>query len=174
MKNPLDQDTLPIMLSIIFSLLACGQKTIYTDMYQILSPEQSWKAVDAGGADYAWYNKDLGGIIYVDSNCKKQFEDRPLQDSTLSLLTGIATGEPISEQDIFLDGRKALMTIHSAELDGIDVHIAVVVMSKNFCLYDFLYIAPPHRFNYGLNQFNETIYSFQTKENSVLERKKEQ
>ena len=64
------------MLSIIFSVLACGQKTIYTDMYQILSPEQSWKAVEAGGADYAWYNKDLGGIIYVDSNCKKQFEDQ--------------------------------------------------------------------------------------------------
>lgn len=161
------------MLFILFSLLACGQKTIYTDMYQILSPEQNWKAVESGGADYAWYNKDLGGIIYVDSNCKRQFEDRPLRDSTISLLAGIATGTSISEYPILLDGREALMTIQKAKVDGIDVHIAAVVMSKNSCLYDFLYIAPPHRFNYGLNQFNDTIYSFQTKENVVLERKKE-
>lgn len=163
------------MRSLLFLLLltACRQKTIYTDMYKIHAPGQNWKSVEAGGADYAWYNKDLGGIIYIDSNCKKQFEDRPLRDSTISLIAGITENSSFTEQPIFLDGREALMTIHKAQLDGVDINIAAVVLSKNNCLYDFLYIAPPHRFSYGLQVFSSTIYSFQTKEQMALERKKE-
>lgn len=157
------------------SLFGCHQKTIYTDMYQIQAPAgQTWKAVESGGADYAWYNKDLGGIIYIDSNCKKQFEDRALRDATVSLVAGIAAGGTYTEQPIFLDGRNALMTIHKTQLDGVDMNIAAVVLSKNNCLYDFLYIAPPHRFNYGLQVFSSTIHSFQTKEQTVLQRKKEE
>ena len=159
------------MLSLFFlSFFGCRQKTIHTDMYQIHSPGQSWRAVDSGGADYAWYNKELGGIIYVDSNCKKQFEDRSLKDSTTSLVAGITEGTKFTERPLFLDGRNALMTIHKTQLDGVDMNIAAVVLSKNNCLYDFLYIAPPHRFNYGLQVFSSTIHSFQTKEKIALER----
>ena len=161
------------MQILFWLLLGCRTKTIYTDLYKIHSPGYDWKAVESGGADYAWYNKDLGAIIYIDSNCKESFDDRPLRDSRTSLLSGISQGKAISEQAIFLDGRDALMTTHKARLDGVDINLASVVLSKNHCLYDFLYIAPPHRFSYGLQSFTSTIYSFQTKERSVLRRKKE-
>ena len=149
---------------ILALLISCAQKTVHTDLYKVTSPGQDWKAVESGGADYAWYNKELGGVIYIDSNCAQQFEDRPLKDSLNSLTAGIAVGQPLAEQILFVDGREGLMVIREGQLDGVDINISAAGISKNQCLYDFIYIAPPHKFSYGLQPFVSTIHSFQTKE----------
>ena len=147
-----------------FFILCCASKKVHTERYKVTPPGQSWKAVESGGADHAWYNKDLGGVIYIDSNCEKQFEDRSLKDSLNSLTAGIAIGQPLAEQTLFVDGREGLMVIRKGRLDGVDVQISAANLAKNQCLYDFIYIAPPHKFSYGLQPFVSTVHSFQSKE----------
>jgi len=151
---------------VLLLIISCATKAVHTELYKIKSPGQDWKAVESGGADHAWYNKDLGGVIYIDSNCDKKFEDRPLKDSINSLTAGIAIGQPLAEQALFIDGREGLMVIRKGQLDGVDINISAAGISKNHCLYDFIYIAPPHKFSYGLQSFVSTIHSFQTKEQS--------
>ena len=70
----------------------------------------------------------------------------------------------MAEQPLFIDGREGLMVIRKGRLDGVDINISAAGISKNQCLYDFIYIAPPHKFTYGLQPFVTTVHSFQTKE----------
>ena len=151
---------------VLFLLISCAAKAVHTNLYKIKPPGQDWKAVESGGADHAWYNKDLGGVIYIDSNCNKKFEDRPLKDSINSLTAGIALGPPLAEQPMFVDGREGLMVIRQGRIDGVDMNISAAGIAKNECLYDFIYIAPPHNFSYGLQPFVSTVHSFQSKDQS--------
>ena len=86
-------------------LFGCGPKKDYVP-YTVRRPEGSWKNVQEGGADYAWYNRTLSAVIYVDSSCEKKFEDRELKDSIQSLTQGISNGQPIKFSPLFINSFK--------------------------------------------------------------------
>ena len=146
---------------LLWWLTACGPKKDYVP-YTIRRPEGGWRAVQEGGADYAWYNRSLSAVIYVDSSCNKKFEDRELRDSIQSLTQGVSNGGPVSAADIELDSRIGRLEIHRGALDGINVQLGVASVSKNECLYDFVYIAPPSEFDNGLNAFLDFLKTFET------------
>ena len=152
-------------LSLLFFLLSpfgCAPKNVDTKHFAVQQPSSKWFEIKEGGADFAWYNKEIFGAIYVDSNCKQKFEDRPLKDSYLSLTQGITTGTPIQQNKRIIDKREALFTIQNGVIDGISIRLASVVLSKDECLYDFLYIAPPEDFDKGLKDFLYSVQSFST------------
>lgn len=155
---------------LLLSILACRNlDKVHTNLYKISAPSNEWKLVESGGADYAWYHSKIGGTIYIDSNCDKQFDDRSLQDSMKSIFSGISSSKP-QVTSVILDGREAIFAQSAGELDGVEVQLAIFVMSKNHCLYDFVYIANPETFQQGLQDFNRTVYSFTTKDqHDVLE-----
>ena len=140
----------------------CAQKNIDIKNFFVQEPGSKWFEIKEGGADFAWYNREIYGAIYVDSNCKQKFEDRPLKDSYLSLTQGIAIGVPLQQNKRFIDNREALFTIQNGLIDGIKIRLASVVLSKDECLYDFLYIAPPEDFDKGLKDFLYAVQSFST------------
>ena len=154
---------------LIITLLACGPKKDYVP-YTVRRPEGSWRIVQEGGADYAWYNRDLNSVIYVDSSCEKKFEDRKLKDSIQSLTQGISDGAPIASSELSIDSRIGRFEIHNGVLDGISVQIGVAAVSKNECLYDFIYIAPPSQFDLGLNDFLGFLQTFRTTESDGFRR----
>jgi len=155
-----------IVVILIGLFLGCrSNKKVHTELYKITAPPNDWDFVESGGADYAWYHSKIGGTIYVDSNCSSQFEDRPLQNSIQSLLAGVGSG-PVQMTSLLLDGREALFAKTLGNLDGVEVEIGMFVMSKNQCLYDFVYIAPQENFQRGLQDFNGTVYSFTSKMNT--------
>ena len=154
---------LNIQIFLWLPLIGCSpKKNMKVQHFQVQQPSSKWFEVQEGGADFAWYNKEIYGSIYVDSNCKQKFEDRPLRDSYLSLTQGIITGEPIQQNNRIIDNREALFTIQNGRIDGVVIRLAAVIMSKDECLYDFLYIAPPDVFDIGLNDFLYTVQSFTT------------
>ena len=85
------------MLLSLFLFLSCVPKQQAKRMYRVSAPTREWKEVKQGGADRAWYNASIQGILYVDSNCEKKFEDRKLEDSYQSLTKGLTVGQPIRE-----------------------------------------------------------------------------
>ena len=149
---------IPILLG---WLTACAPKKDYVP-YTVSRPEGGWRAVQEGGADYAWYNRSLSSVIYVDSSCNKKFEDRELRDSIQSLTQGISKEGPLSAADIEIGSRMGRLEIHRGELDGIEVQMGVASVSKNECLYDFVYISPPSEFNNGLDSFLAFLRTFET------------
>ena len=152
-----------MMQWLLWGLFACGPKQNYVP-YTIQRPEGGWRRVQEGGADYAWYNRTLSSVIYVDSSCHKKFEDRELRDSIQSLTQGISKDGPLSAAEIAIDDRMGRLEIHKGALDGVSVQLGVASLSKNECLYDFVLIAPPSQFDNGLNSFLDFLNTFQTVE----------
>ena len=158
-------------LTFLFMLsMACGPKQSKEarkshQNYQVTSPAGDWVRVKAGGADKAWFNRDMSATIYFDSNCKERFEDGTLSDLLTHLTFGLAQNEPVREESMTLDGRDALLRVYDGQLDGVQVRVGAVVTKKNMCLYDGLYIAPPARFEDGWGSFVQVVSGFQTRGN---------
>ena len=130
--------------------------------YQLGEPGGDWQRVEAGGADYAWFNRALSATIYSDSNCGKRFEDRPLADLAKSLVSGVGTGAPTREETFTLDGREAWLGVIPGRLDGIAVQLGVGVLKKDNCTYDVLYVADPAQFDAGYAAFEAVLRDLRT------------
>ena len=157
-----------VMLWTLISVLGgCWNRPTISEHYQVASPKNGWSKALDGGADHAWYHKENGGLIFVNSNCGRRFEDRPLRDSLNSLLAGVTVGESISAQDLSIDNRAARMEIYGAQIDGVEMQIAAIVLSKNECLYDFVYTAPKQDFRDELDSFIGLAHSFKLRRISL-------
>ncbi|MCB9744761.1 MAG: hypothetical protein H6741_12610 [Alphaproteobacteria bacterium] len=133
--------------------------------YQLGDPGDGWRTVPSGGADRAYRNKDLAATIYTDSNCGPRYEDRPLPDLAKTMLGGVADLKvpPVLEETRQLDGREAYVARRPGELDGVTVELGVVVLKKDYCVYDIVLIAPPGgRFDDAWLSYEQLVAGFRT------------
>ena len=159
------------MLSIAMLLIAaCGpkEKSLTAGsrsgegQYRTGTPGEGWARVAPGGADRAWFHRDTGASIYFDSNCKARFEDKPLSDLMKHLTFGMAQGSPLKEEELTLGGRSALLRVYAGEVDGVIVQLGAVVIKKNTCIYDALFISSPTGFDAGMPSFRSVLDGFRT------------
>ena len=148
-------------------LFSCAKQAAPERFYSVRKPGKGWKAVREGGADRAWYNQELSAVIYVDTSCGRKFEDRALEDAYRSLTKGIATGDPTRMESLRIDGREGLLLYQPGRLDGVPVELGAAIVSKNGCLFDFLYIAPASSFPTGEEDFLVTVGSLRTNSNKT-------
>ncbi len=157
-----------VTVGIIVGLLGVGCSAAHRQArrlegrFQSGQPPEEWQRVIAGGADRAWYNPALSATIYSDSNCAARFEDGELHDLIKHVTSGIARGEARSEEARVIDGREALVQVYDGSLDGVALRLGVLVTKKDECLYDFVYIAPPSRFEEGWPAFEQVTAGFST------------
>ena len=143
--------------------LGCIQRPLIDRVYTVSPPGLGWEQVPkSGGADRAWLHNTTHGIIYVDANCGRQFEDRNLKDSMYSLTHGIAKGQIVTSQELLISNRKGLFQVRDGIIDGVVVRLGILLLSKNNCLFDFLFVSPPETFDRGIHGFLNTIQSLQT------------
>lgn len=129
--------------------------------FSISEPGEGWVWVRPGGADRAWYHEEMMATIYVDSNCNRRHIDGRLGDVMRHLTAGLTIGEPEREESLRLDGREALLRVYQVTLDGVALRMGVVVLNKDICTYDMVYLAPLQRFEDGWADFVQTISGFQ-------------
>ena len=151
-------------------ITACGPKQSKEArkshlQYVVSAPAGGWVKVKPGGADKAWFQRDLSATIYFDSNCKERFEDGTLSDLLTHLTFGMAQNEPVREESMTLDGRDALLRVYDGKLGRCPGAVGAVVTKKNMCLFDGLYIAPPSTFEDGWGSFVEVVSGFRTRGN---------
>ncbi len=132
--------------------------------YDTGRPGAGWAAVAPGGADRAWHHRENGATIYTDSNCAERFEDGPLPDLVQHATFGIATGTPVRDEPMALDGRDAHLRVVNGALDGVSVKVGAVVTRQHTCVYDLLYIAPPARFDAGWADFVAVVDGFRVRD----------
>jgi hypothetical protein len=132
--------------------------------YDTGRPSVGWAAVAPGGADRAWHHRENGATIYTDSNCAERFEDGPLPDLLQHATFGVATGEPLRDEALALDGRDAHLRVVNGALDGVAVKVGAVVTRQHRCVYDLLYIAPPSRFDAGWPDFQAVVDGFRVRD----------
>lgn len=109
-----------------------------------LPPE--WKRIKLEKALVAFYNSDLKSTIATDSFCDQAYNDSSLKNLTRHLFPGLQETKIIEEQPFMLDGREALQTVLSANMDGVPVMLNLVVVKKDWCLFDFYLVGEKEHF----------------------------
>ncbi len=107
-------------------------------------------------------NDPLKATIVVDALCGPKYDDAPLNRLARELFQRLQHPKITSEKAMTLDGRSALRVDGSGDVDGVFLQMAVAVMKKDFCLYDFSYFAPPETFASGVRDFEVYLNGFKT------------
>lgn len=141
-------------------------------------PGRGWKPYpeDESGLQVAWFHPDSASVIQVRSQCAEH------GDSTLEMFTEHIgadfedweiiqsdtgkrdrRGRPIMklhQKELQLIDRRAVRTSISAKLDGVAIHLEIVVVKKNGCLFDLMYISRPEDYEKRLKAFEQVVAGF--------------
>lgn len=138
--------------------------------YQVAPPSAPWvklvvgsdpNAIESMRADLAYENPETGAIISLNSLCRK-YTESSLETLTDNLVRGINGKKIIERKNTDLNGVKALDSLFSGEMDKVDLHIRTVVLIKDGCTYDFIYVSIPKREGASEKSFDTFLASFRT------------
>jgi hypothetical protein len=100
-----------------------------------------WRRLDASDTLLGFRDDEAASTIAINGRCGKDADDVPLVSLTQHLFLQFTEREIAEQRVIELAGREALHSEISAKLDGVRKHFLVVVLKKDGCVYDFLYVA---------------------------------
>ncbi len=165
---------LPWMGILIFStscaLLFPDRTAPKSKDYDVTPPSAPWhklevgsdpNSVDAMKADHAYENPETGAIISVNSICRK-YSGNSLETLTDSLVRGIADRELVERKEREMAGTKAMESLYTGSVDKVPLRIRTVVLTKNDCTFDFVYVAIPKRDVDQGAAFDSFLLSFRT------------
>ncbi len=134
------------------------------DDSQLIPPDaqisQNTEAFSSEITDMAFQSKKTGAIISLNTSCREgraQISDlRPFLNE---LLLGISDVTERTEVPTRLSGTPALEGKIAGNMGGQATKIRAIVLSKEECVYDLMYISRPNRFPVHEADFNRFISS---------------
>jgi hypothetical protein len=125
--------------------------------YDVRVPE-SWVPSERGEADRA-YRTPSRAIVTLTSSCTRPTESS-LEQLTRHLFFGLRNVELVERQTLTLDGQPALRSRVTATLEGKPVHLEVVVLRHDVCVFDFSLMSPRALGAPDRNAFQQFVTSF--------------
>jgi hypothetical protein len=117
-------------------------------------------------SDTAFQSNQTAAIISLNSACK-QYESKQPQQSlkklSSELFLGITDVTFLEEKELVIQGVPALETTIRGQLSGEDTQLRAVVLQKQNCVYDLMYIARPEKFEKNLRDFSRFVSSLSLK-----------
>lgn len=152
-------------MTLLLTLLACMPASYriakaLEGRYDTGQPGAGWVTSKPGGADKAWYNEALGASIYADSNCGPRYQETRVEDLATELIIGLKDSTTDIEQVRAIGNREGILRAHTGSLDGVPVRLAVAVVNRDACTYDFVYIAQIGTFDDGYADFEKVMDGF--------------
>lgn len=157
---------------LIFSLVSCfggvkrtgkvvgykdGQVLTKKGHYQVGTLPKEWNRISLGKAMVTFRNDPLKSTIATDSFCDQAYNDSSLKSLTQHLFAGLQDIKVLEEVPFMLDERGAQRTLIEAKLDGVPVKVDIVVVKKDWCLFDFYLVSDPSRYAEASGDF-QTFY----------------
>lgn len=128
--------------------------------YRVATPDpKTWQPVAFSDNDLAWAARGSGHVLAMNAVCEGH-GDAPLDVLTRHLLFGFSDRERLTAETEPLDGREALRSTWSARLDGVPVELELVVLKKNGCVHDFVYVSPVGRRGQNQAAFDALVQQF--------------
>lgn len=139
--------------------------------YNVTPPDSPWQKVAAGEAsgtdslkaDLAYENPETGAIISLNSLCRK-YNDTPLESLTKNLVRGIQNKKLISQKNIAINNAEGQDSLFEGTVDDVKINLRTVVLKKDYCTYDFIYVVIPSRERNDRSDFENFVASFQSDE----------
>jgi hypothetical protein len=151
------------------ALTACGGAVFEGNVYRgdeisfrVGPHPPSWRAIEVDGALLAFRDDASAATVAVNGRCGVDGDDVPLQALTHHLFLNFTDREVVSQAARELDGREALRTELSAELDGVPRKFVVFVLKKDGCVYDFMWIGPIRDSERRIAEFERFVLGFST------------
>ncbi len=120
----------------------------------------SWHQIDVSETRLAFRDDAAQALIAVGGRCHRDGDDVPLEALTHHLFLHFTDRHIEDQQALALDGREALRTELSAELDGVPRSFVIVVLKKDGCVYDFMLITPPESIERSRADFDHFVAGF--------------
>lgn len=131
-----------------------GEVVTGTKTFRIGTLPASWSRPHRIKKQLVFDNETLKATIVVDALCGDKFDDAPLASLSRGL-TAFRDTQTTRREPLVLDGRAAVRAWGTTRVDGVLLQLNTVVVKKDFCLYDFVYFAPPEAFAAGLVDFEQ-------------------
>jgi hypothetical protein len=122
----------------------------------------SWRRLDVDDAALAFRDDEHGASVLLNARCLSADDRTPLVALMNHLLIGSTEREYLSQETVSFDGREALHTKVRAKWDGVPMVMDAFVLSKDGCVYDFVYLSPPSAFEAGAPAFERFVRGFRT------------
>lgn len=131
--------------------------------YTLYLPGPPWHRVpDAQtklDADHAFIKPSSGSTMYVRSECNL-YKDASLNQLSMGLRRLFQDVSVLEKKEQQLAKRAALSTIFMGKLDGVKVKVNTVVLKKNSCYFDFVFVALPKSFVRDTPAFSKFVKTF--------------
>jgi hypothetical protein len=129
------------------------------DRFTIQRPPARWQPLSVEGAALAFRSPELAAAIGLRVDCGTP-EPGPLPAVARHLFFGLSQAEIETREPITLSGASGMRTHLRARLDDRPVEVDSVTVRFQGCLYDFMYVAPPDRFERGRTDFDVFVQSW--------------
>jgi hypothetical protein len=122
----------------------------------------TWRPIDLDETRLAFRDDAARATIAVNGRCGKDADDVPLTALTAHLFLVFTDRTILSQEEVTLDGRAALRTELAARLDGVPRRFTVIVLKKDGCVFDLLFIADPRTDRDAFAAFDRFVQGFAT------------
>ena len=123
---------------------------------------ESWRRLDLEGPALSFRDETAQATVAVNARCGRERDDVPLKALTQHLFLHFTERQILDQRSVPLDGREALRTELVAALDGVRKHYTVVVLKKDWCVYDFMHIATDASPSESRAAFDRFVQGFAT------------
>lgn len=126
---------------------ACGREAFdghtYRDenvQFRLGALPDNFERVRSTESLLAFQDREAGATIAISARCGLDGDDIPLGALVQHLFIQLTDRKTEREERFQLDGRDALESEVSAKLDGVERRFLVVVLKKDGCVYDQVYV----------------------------------
>lgn len=155
-----------LMLLALLTAAACAVGSIrdgaYRDPYDrftVRLPPARWQLASLDGAALIFHAPDLDAGMGLRVDCDSP-EPGPLHWVARHLFFGLSNKRIDASEPLTRSDASGVRTRLRARLDDRPVEVDAVTMRRESCLYDFLYVAPPERFEEGRPDFDAFVRSW--------------
>jgi len=129
------------------------------DRFSVRVPPARWKPAPLDGATLGFRAPDLDAGMGLRADCDRP-EPGPLPWVARHLFFGLADVRIDASERSTRGGASLVRTRLRARLDGRPLVVDAVTLRSGSCLYDFMYVAPPERFEDGRPDFDAFVQSW--------------
>lgn len=138
-----------------------GKVIMKKGFYQVGELPSSWTRQKLDKAVINFRNENLQSNLATEAFCDRAYNDSNLKSLTQHLFGGMQETEILSEDPLMLDGRAAQYTHLSGKMDGVPVKVGIVVIKKDWCLFDFFLVSSPESYEAAHRDFVNFYQGFQ-------------
>lgn len=117
--------------------------------------------------DVAFQSAQTAAVVSINSSCRPSTEtESPQSDLRVlanQLTYGITDISHRAERNLTVQSLPALETQLQGRMNGNDISLKAIVLKKNTCIYDLLYMAPPAHFADNEPDFDHFVASLRLK-----------